>query len=98
MTRLVKNIVGGLPIVPQWWRRHDVQGLWTDARENVYVAHSDDGEVLQVTPAGRVTVVAKSPLPWRPTGGGIAANGAMWVLEWGPGNAVRVRKLKPLKP
>ena len=90
VTRLVKNIAGGLLA-----GRHDVQGLWADGHENVYVAHTDDREVLRVTPAGRVTVVAKSPLPWRPTGGGIAPNGDVWVLEVGLLNAVRVRRLAP---
>lgn len=93
VTTLVKNIVGGLPITPQWWLRHDVQGLWVDKNENVYVAHTDDRQVLRVTPAGAVTIIAKSPLPWSPTGGGIAPNGEVWVLEVNPVNGMRVRKV-----
>jgi hypothetical protein len=83
VTRLARNVSGGM---------HDVQGLWVDRSENVYLADYAHRQVLRVTPQGRVTVIAKSPFLWAPTGGGIAPNGTLWILETRVGNAVRVRR------
>ncbi|HEV8232206.1 MAG TPA: hypothetical protein VGQ75_07650, partial [Thermoanaerobaculia bacterium] len=44
--------------------------------------------------AGRVEVVATSRFPWAPTGGLIAPNGDLWLLESTFTNAVRVRHIE----
>ncbi|MDP9361258.1 MAG: hypothetical protein M3P29_07400, partial [Acidobacteriota bacterium] len=62
--------------------RHRVQGLWVDGAGNVYVAASADRVVKRVTPAGRIDVVARSAFPWSPSGGAVAPNGDLWVLEY----------------
>ena len=72
--------------------RHRVQGLWLDRAGNVYVAASADREIKRVTPAGRVEVVGKSTFPWSPSGGAVAPNGDLWVLEYSVTNEQRVRK------
>ncbi|HJQ41374.1 MAG TPA: hypothetical protein VKB93_29895 [Thermoanaerobaculia bacterium] len=72
--------------------RHDVQGLWLDRAGNVYVAHSARGMVKRVTPSGAVTVVDESVPPWKPSGGAIDRGGRLWVLEYTPTNAVRLRR------
>ncbi|MEA2236099.1 MAG: hypothetical protein QOC81_823 [Thermoanaerobaculia bacterium] len=74
--------------------RHRVQGLWLDRAGNVYVAASADGVVKRVNPAGRVEVVARSTFPWSPSGGAIAPNGDLWVLEYSVTNQQRVRKVR----
>jgi hypothetical protein len=73
--------------------RHRVQGLWLDRVGNIYVAASADRVVKRVTPAGRVDVVARSTFPWSPSGGAVAANGDLWILEYSITNQQRVRKV-----
>ncbi|HEX3068389.1 MAG TPA: hypothetical protein VHX14_07425 [Thermoanaerobaculia bacterium] len=74
--------------------RHRVQGLWVDRAGNVYVAASAEREVKRVTPSGRIDVVARSTFPWSPSGGTVAPNGDLWVLEYSITNQQRVRKVR----
>lgn len=95
----VRTLVAGLQArrAANLWRydRHALMGLWTDGAGNVYVADAAGRAVRKVDRGGRVTVAAPSPLPWRPTGGLVAPDGALWVLEYGPVNGVRVRRIGP---
>lgn len=68
-------------------------GLWTDRIGNVYVAVFGGRMVKKVTPFGEVTVVAESSIPWGPTGGLVAPNGDLWLLEYSLTNSVRVRRI-----
>lgn len=72
--------------------RHDVQGIWLDRTGNVYVAHSSRRQVKRVTPGGVVSMVDASTPPWAPSGGAIDRGGRLWVLEYSPTNAVRLRR------
>lgn len=72
---------------------HNLMGLWTDASGNVYVAVSGARKVKRISPAGSVEVVAESPLGWSPTGGLVAPNGDLWLLEYAGPFSVRVRRL-----
>jgi hypothetical protein len=72
--------------------RHRVMGLWTDRFGNVYAAIASDRLVKRITPAGAVTVVAKSPMPWSVSGGLVEPDGTLWLLEYFV-NAVRIRKV-----
>lgn len=72
--------------------RHRVQGLWVDGAGNVYVAASADRVVKRVTPGGRVDIVARSAFPWSPSGGVVAPDGDLWVLEYSITNEQRARK------
>jgi hypothetical protein len=74
--------------------RHRVQGVWTDRAGNVYVAASADRVVKRVSPAGKIDVVARSTFPWSPSGGAVAPNGDLWVLEYSITNQQRVRKVR----
>jgi hypothetical protein len=91
---LARNLAAGAGSVPrgQEWRL--VMGLWTDAARNVYVAVYGLREVKRVSPDGRVEVVARSRFPWAPTGGLIAPNGDLWLLESTFTNAVRARRIE----
>jgi hypothetical protein len=71
---------------------HRVMGLWTDPAGNVYAAIWGAQKVKRIDPAGRVSVVARSTFPWSPTGGMVARDGRMWLLETSVTNAVRVRR------
>jgi hypothetical protein len=72
---------------------NQIMGLWTDRAGNVYAADLKDRAVKRVTPAGAVSVVAKSPWPWMVSGGGFAPNGDLWLLEFNLINQARVRKI-----
>ena len=72
---------------------HLLMGLWTDAARNTYIASYGGRVVKKVTPAGQVQVVARSRFPWSPTGGLVAPNGDLWLLECSYTNAVRVRRI-----
>ncbi|HSN68979.1 MAG TPA: hypothetical protein VLV48_07025, partial [Thermoanaerobaculia bacterium] len=71
----------------------NVMGLWTDPKGNVYAAVYGGRVVKRVSPEGRVTIAARTPLGWGPTGGLVAANGDLWLLESSITNAVRVRRI-----
>jgi len=73
---------------------HNLMGLWTDRRGNVYVAVAGARKVKRVSPEGRVDVVAESPLGWSLTGGLVAPSGDLWLLEYSL-PAVRVRRISP---
>ena len=78
---------------PQVNAPHRVMGLWTDRAGNVYAAVYGSREVIRVSPDGRKQVVTTSRLPWSPTGGMVAANGDLWLMEWSYTNAARVRRI-----
>jgi hypothetical protein len=69
---------------------HLLMGLWTDDKENVYVAIYGGRKVKKITPDKKVSVAAETSLFWSPTGGLVAPNGDFWLLEYSPTNQVRV--------
>jgi hypothetical protein len=71
--------------------RHAIMGLWTDTHGNVYAAIAANSVVRRVAPDGKVKTVDRSRTPWSPSGGFVAPNGDLWVLEYTITNAVRVR-------
>ena len=76
------------PPVPE---RHRIMGIWSDRRGNVYAAIWGGRMVKRIDPRGRVSVVARSPLPWSPSGGLVAREGRLWLLEYAVDNRARVR-------
>jgi hypothetical protein len=72
---------------------HALMGIWTDAAGNAYVASYGSREVKRISRAGDVRVVARSRVPWSPTGGLVTAGGDLWLLESSMTNAVRVRRV-----
>jgi sugar lactone lactonase YvrE len=78
---------------PQVNAPHRVMGVWTDGARNVYAAVYGSREVVKVSRDGRAQVVATSRLPWSPTGGMVAANGDLWIVECSYTNAIRVRRI-----
>ncbi len=75
--------------------RHAVMGLWTDALGNVYAAVAANGAMKRIAADGSVRVVARSRTPWSPSGGFVAPNGDLWVLEYSILGAVQVRLIQP---
>ncbi len=78
---------------PQVNAQHRVMGLWTDGGGNVYAAVFGSREVVKVSRDGRAQVVVTSRLPWSPTGGLVAPNGDLWIVECSYTNAIRVRRI-----
>ncbi len=74
-------------------RKHNVFGIWTDNAENVYTAVLSGQVVKKITPQGKISIIAYSLSPWSPVGGVFDDTGDLWLLEYGPTNDVRVRKI-----
>jgi hypothetical protein len=87
------KLSGRTPLPAAVTTRHYQQGLWTDGTGGVYVAVSEERLVLKVQPDGKATEAARSPAPWRPSGGMIDRDGRLWLLEYFPTNAVRARRI-----
>ncbi|MBX2961431.1 MAG: hypothetical protein KF687_02895 [Cyclobacteriaceae bacterium] len=72
---------------------HAIMGIHTDKQENVYAAVQNGRKVKKISPDGKVTVFAKTTIPWTPTGVLRAPNGDVWILETSSVNAVRVERI-----
>lgn len=73
---------------------HWLGGVWLDSQNRVYVAVWGGRKVVRYDPAAsRVEVVARSAAPWGPSGGLVAPNGDLWLLETAEDNSVRVRRI-----
>jgi hypothetical protein len=69
-------------------------GLWLDVKRNIHVAAYSGRQVKKVSMDGKVTVAAHSNAPWGPTGGLVAPNGDLWLLEYSTANTARVRQIR----
>jgi hypothetical protein len=74
--------------------RYAVMAAWADKDGNMYAAVYGSAAVKRIARSGEVSTIATSPAPWQPTGGLIAPDGALWVLETSPDNAHRVRRVE----
>ncbi len=86
----VQRLPGQLASVTE---RYSLMSVWADGHQNLYVAVYSDAAVRKITPDGVLTTVAKSPVPWQPTGGLVSRDEALWILETSPTNQQRVRKI-----
>lgn len=73
---------------------HFVMGLSADDAGTVHVAVSELGVIKRVAVDGTVTTVARSSAPWKPSGVLAAPDGELWILEYEPGNAMRLRHVR----
>jgi len=73
---------------------HAIMGLWMGPNGLVYAAVPSDGAVKRVHPDGRVEIAARSSFGWKPSGGLVAPNGELWILEYSTINALRVRCIR----
>ena len=71
---------------------HAIMGLWLDDAGNVYAAVYSDRVVKKIAPDGRVAVVARADGEWIATGGLVAPNGDLWLLEY-KSNTARARRV-----
>ncbi len=74
-------------------RNYDDYGIWTDRRENIYIAMISARKIQRVTKDGTVSTIYNSNNLWIPCSGVFDDNGNMWILEYSITNEGRVRKL-----
>lgn len=80
---------------PYVGEHHNLMGVWSGPSGEVYVAVYGGGVVKRLRRDGKVDVAAASPAFWGPTGGLVAPDGSLWLLEYSLTNAVRVRRISP---
>ncbi len=72
-----------------------LHGIWSDRHGNVYLADGKLRQVTRVDTEGNVSAAVRYADSWAPSGGLVAPDGALWLLEYSPANAVRVRRIGP---
>lgn len=71
-------------------------GMWVDPAGRLYVASYAGAAVIRLDPGGEAAVVARSPAGWSPTGGMVAPDGSLWLLEYAVDrHGARVRRIAP---
>lgn len=78
--------------------RADVYSIWSDEKENLYLALTDTRAVKKITPDGLIKDVVETEASWMPCGGLFDNNGNLWLLETSTANKVRVRKIDAATP
>ena len=94
-TRTLARRLSGERFYIAFFDRHDVQGLCADDAGNVWVAVSELSVVKKISPAGAVTIAARSTFPHRPSGVLSTPDGHLWILEDSVPNQTRLRHLTP---
>ena len=93
LSTLAKHLGTRVMTQAQVGETHLVMGIWVDPAGNAYAAIYGARQVKRISPKGKVEVVATSGFPWSPTGGLVAPNGDLWLLESSLTNATRVRRI-----
>jgi hypothetical protein len=89
-------------VLARMWDKAKHLGIAPDLRDFLLLAYDPSPwkselylAVTKDSPDGRVTTVVHSKSPWSPTGGLVAPNRDLWILECSTTNAVRVRRIGP---
>jgi hypothetical protein len=88
---LAEHLGESNPALPFVGEQHQLMGLWLDRAGNAYVAVYGNFKVKRIDPQGRVETVARSTFPWSPSGGFVAPDGRLWLLEYSVTNQARIR-------
>lgn len=89
------NLARLTPRVVEVPDKYALMGLWLDRYARVYVAAHSGAAVIRLDPDGEVSIVARSPAGWSPTGGMIGPDESLWLLEYSETGQVRVRRVGP---
>ena len=92
---VAENLKEKPPVFSQVRDQHYLMGVWTDKTENVYAAVFGARKIKQFTPAAEVKTIYTSEKGWSPSGGLIAPDGTLWVMEFSSSNKTRVVRLTP---
>lgn len=72
---------------------HYLMGIWSDQKENIYVAAYGARKVKKIKPNGTMETIVESSKNWSPSGGLSAPDGTLWLMEFSVRNKTRVRKI-----
>lgn len=72
---------------------HHLGGISQDTDGNIYVADLSGAAVKKIDKNGTVTIAAKTPFPWTPSGVLVTHNRDLWLLETTITNEVRVERI-----
>lgn len=92
---IAKNISKNSPAFGMYGGKHSLLGIWTDSKENIYVANFSGQVVKRIAQNGKLEDLVYSTTPWAPTGGLFDKDGNLWLLEYSLSNEARVRKIIP---
>ncbi|NRB47790.1 MAG: hypothetical protein HRU41_08945 [Saprospiraceae bacterium] len=95
VTILSANLKEGKPLFSFVRDRHYVMGVWTDLQHRVYVALFGGKKIKRISPDGTSETIYQSKGSWSPSGGLVASDGSLWVLEFSTGNEARVKRIAP---
>ena len=87
------NLKEGKPLFSFVRDRHYVMGVWTDLQQNVYVALFGGKKIKRFGPNGTAETIYRSKGNWSPSGGLVASDGSLWVLEFSTKNEARVTRV-----
>ena len=73
---------------------HYVMGIWSDQKQNMYAAVFGARKVKKFSANGEIQTIYISKKGWSPSGGFIAPDGSMWVMEFSNRNKTRVKKIE----
>jgi hypothetical protein len=90
---VAKNIAQSSSSFNSYSGRHSLFGIWTDKKDNMYVANFSGQAVKKISTDGSIKNAVYSTTPWSPTGGLFDDDGNLWLLEASLSNDVRVRKI-----
>lgn len=76
---------------------HYLFGLWTDPKDNLYIAVYGAGKIKRVDATGKIETVYQSENGWSPCGGMVGPDGSWWIMEFSSRNKTRVKKILPNK-
>lgn len=74
---------------------HNIYGVWTDKKENIYAAIYGGRVVKKIDDKGNVARVFKSDFLWSPVNGVFDKNNNLWLMECKIGGKIRVSKISP---
>ncbi len=92
---IAANLKDGKPLFSFVRDRHYVMGVWTDLQDNIYVSLFGGKKIKKFGPDGTAETIYRSKGNWSPSGGLVASNGDLWVLEFSTRNEARVTRLAP---
>ena len=93
LTTLTDDLKSRSPDFSVMGHNYDSYGIWTDDKENVYLAMIDSKTVVRIGADGNVQTIIGSTSLWTVCSGLFDKNGNMWLLENSVTNEVRARKI-----
>ena len=93
VTVIAANLKEASPPFESVADRHYVYGIWTNNKDDVYVAVYGACKIKRIDADGTVTTVYQSKKGWSPCGGLFSKNGTQWIMEFSENNKTRVIRI-----